>query len=215
MNQIALIDDHKIFSDSLRGLINDFDGFTVCWTAQNGARAIQLLEQDTNTPDIILLDIAMPGINGIEVAKWISENRKNIKILVLTMEEDENSVIQMLKYGIKGYLLKNIGAEELRMALEQVVKFGYYYTPIITSNIHKQIEKRNTEANGPELSDREKELLNHLCSDLSYSDISKKMFLSESTVDTYRARLFEKFEVKNRIGLILKALNLGIIKLQG
>jgi len=215
MNQIALIDDHKIFSDSLGGLINDFEGFAVCWTAQDGAKAIQLLQEDKNTPDIILLDIAMPGINGLEVAKWVSENRKGIKILVLTMEEDENSVIQMLKYGIKGYLLKNIGADELQMALEQVVKFGYYYTPIITSNIHKQIEKRNTEANGPELSDREKELLNHLCSDLSYSDISKKMFLSESTVDTYRARLFEKFEVKNRIGLILKALNLGIIKLQG
>jgi two-component system, NarL family, invasion response regulator UvrY len=213
MTKVALIDDHKIFSDSLEGLINDFDGFRVCWSAQDGAKAIQIMEQGKNEPDIILLDIVMPGINGLEIAKWVFEHKGNIKILALTMEEDDNSVIQMLKYGVKGYLLKNIGSDELRLALEQVVKFGYYYTPIITSNIHKHIEARNTSSMGPELSQREKELLNFLCTEMSYSDISKKMFLSESTVDTYRARLFEKFEVKNRIGLILKALNLGILKL--
>ena len=129
------------------------------------------------------------------------------------MEEDDNSVIQMLQYGVKGYLLKNISPEELHNALKQVVKYGYYYTPIITGNIHKHIEKRILNGNVPEMGDREKELLNHLCTDLSYAEISKKMFLSESTVDTYRARLFEKFEVKNRIGLVLKAVHLGIVTL--
>jgi len=101
----------------------------------------------------------------------------------------------------------------LLTALQQVVKFGYYYTPIITGNIHKQIEKRITHGNAPELGEREKELLNYLCTDMSYAEISKKMFLSESTVDTYRARLFEKFEVKNRIGLVLKAVHVGMVKL--
>ena len=213
MTKVALIDDHAIFCDSLASLINDFDGFTVCWSAQNGMKAIGLLQQINNLPDIILLDIVMPGMSGIEVAKWIFENKKDIKVLALTMEEDDNSVIQMLQYGIKGYLLKSIGAEELLTALKQVAKYGYYYTPIITGNIHKQIEKKITAANVPELTEREKQLLQHLCTDKGYTEISKKMFLSESTVDTYRARLFEKFEVKNRIGLILKAVNLGLIKL--
>ncbi len=214
MTQIALIDDHKIFCDSLASLINDFDGFTVSWTAQNGGKAIQLLEHSQECPDIILLDIKMPGTSGLEVAKWIFENRKDIKVLALTMEEDDNSVVQMLQYGVTGYLLKGIGQEELLNALQQVVKFGYYYTPIITGNIHKQIEKRTNASNAPEMTDREKELLQHLCSsDLNYSEVAKKMYLSESTVDTYRGRLFEKFEVKNRIGLILKAVHFGLVQL--
>ena len=213
MTTIALIDDHKIFSDSLSGLINDFKGFKVAWEAQDGKSAVQRLQQDEAVPDIVLLDIVMPGMSGVEVAKWIFQNKKNTKVLALTMEEDDNSVIQMLQYGVKGYLLKNISSEELHLALEQVVKYGYYYTPIITGNIHKQIEKRISNRNLPEMSEREKELLDYLCTDMSYAEISKKIFLSESTVDTYRARLFEKFEVKNRIGLVLKAAHLGLVTL--
>jgi DNA-binding NarL/FixJ family response regulator len=213
MTTVALVDDHKIFSDSLAGLINDFEGFTVCWTEQDGMRAIEQMKQDAALPDIVLLDILMPGISGTEVAKWIFENKKDIKVLALTMEEDDNSVIQMLQYGVKGYLLKSIGAEELLIALQHVVKFGYYYTPIITSNIHKHVTLKIQPASSPELTDREKELLNYLCTEMGYAAIAKKMFLSESTVDTYRARLFEKFEVKNRIGLILKAANMGLVKL--
>jgi DNA-binding NarL/FixJ family response regulator len=213
MTKVALIDDHAIFCDSLSSLINDFEAFSICWTARDGKTAIDLLTQTDKLPDIILLDIIMPGMNGIEVAKWIYENRKSIKVLALTMEEDDNSVIQMLQYGVKGYLLKTIGSEELLTALQQVVKYGYYYTPIITGNIHKQVEKKRIAANVPELSDRETELLHYLCTEMTYAEIAKKMFLSESTIDTYRARLFEKFEVKNRIGLMLKAINLGIVKL--
>lgn len=213
MTQIAIIDDHKIFCDSLEGLINDFEGFHVKWCVQEGSKAINLLQDDHNLPDVVLLDIVMPGMNGVEIAKWIYENKKEIKVLALTMEEDDNSVIQMLQYGVKGYLLKNISSEELHAALEQVVKYGYYYTPIITGNIHKHIEKKILNKNVPEMSGREKELLDYLCTDMSYAEISKKVFLSESTIDTYRARLFEKFEVKNRIGLVLKAAHLGLVAL--
>ena len=213
MTTIALVDDHKIFSDSLAGLINDFEGFTVCWTAQDGVHAIERLQQRGALPDIMLLDIVMTGMSGIEVAKWIVENKKKVHVLALTMEEDENSVIQMLQYGVRGYLLKSIGAEELLFALQQVVKFGYYYTPIITSNIHKHVTRKQEQPIAPELTAREKELLDYLCSDMAYAAIAKKMFLSNSTVETYRARLFEKFEVKNRIGLILKAFHMGLVKL--
>ena len=213
MTTIGLIDDHVIFCDSLSNLINDFEGFSVCWCANNGAKAIQLLEKMQDLPDIILLDINMPGMSGIEVAKWIFENKKEIKVVALTMEEDDNSVIQMLQYGVKGYLLKSVGAEELLTALQQVVKYGYFYTPIITGNIHKQIEKRIHHNQAPDLSNREEELLHLLCTEMSYAEISGKIFLSESTVDTYRARLFEKFEVKNRIGLVIKAVHLGLVAL--
>ena len=213
MTTIAIIDDHKIFCESLAGLLNDFDGFKAIWCVQDGSQAIHLLEDKNNLPDIILLDIVMPGMSGVEVAKWLFENKKEIKVMALTMEEDDNNVIQMLQYGVKGYLLKNISSEELHLALDQVVKYGYYYTPIITGSIHKQIEIKFRNKNVPEFNGREKELLDYLCTDMGYAAIAKKMFLSESTVDTYRARLFEKFEVKNRIGLILKAVHMGLVKL--
>ena len=213
MTTIGLIDDHVIFCDSLSSLINDFEDFSVCWCANSGTQAIQLLKDADCVPEIILLDINMPGMSGIEVAKWIFENKKSIKVVTLTMEEDDNSVIQMLQYGVKGYLLKSVGAEELLTALQQVVKFGYFYTPVITGNIHKQIEKRIVQRNIPELSSREEELLHLLCTEMSYAEISGKIYLSESTIDTYRARLFEKFEVKNRIGLVIKAVHLGMVAL--
>lgn len=208
---VAIADDHIIFTDSLASLINDLEGFKILWTAGDGEKTIKKL-QDDDLPDILLLDINMPGKNGIEVAEWIFTSNKPVHILALTMENDEINIIKMLQYGARGYLLKSISAEELFAALQAIVKYGFYYTPLITRQIGQQLAQKNN-SQTPELKDREKELLQLMCTDLSYSQIAEKMFLSESTVDTYRARLFEKFNVKNRIGLLLKANHLGLVKL--
>ena len=212
MTTIAIADDHKIFCDSLESLINDFEGFSVIWTAQDGDKTVEMLQQPGLAPAILLLDINMPGKNGIEVAEWLYKNNLPVHILALTMENDDNSVVKMLQYGVKGYLLKSVSAEELFNALQSVVKYGFYYTPLITKQIGSQVAQKNKNQ-VPELKDREKELLQYMCSDLSYTEIATKMFLSESTVDTYRARLFEKFNVKNRVGLLLKANAMGLVKL--
>lgn len=212
MTTISIADDHKIFCDSLASLINDLEGFNVIWTAQDGIKTVEKFQQSTQIPDILLLDINMPGKTGIEVAEWLFKNHPDVHILALTMESDEASVIKMLQFGVKGYLLKNIGAEELFNALQSVVRYGFYYTPLISKQIGSQVAKR-TGNTVPELKEREKELLQYMCTDLSYTEIAEKMFLSESTVDTYRGRLFEKFNVKNRIGLLLKASNMGLVKL--
>lgn len=212
MTTVALADDHKIFCDSLVSLINDLDDFDVIWAVHSGEDAIEKLSAEEGLPQILLLDVNMPGKSGLEVARWVAENEIPVSILVLTMEEDDANMIKMLQYGVKGYLLKSVTADELFHALHAVVKYGFYYTPEVTRQIGKQIGKK-TRDRIPDLKEREKELLQHLCSDMSYSEIAQKMFLSESTVDTYRARLFEKFEVKNRIGLLLKANSLGLIKL--
>ncbi len=213
MTTVAIADDHKIFCDSLEALINDFDGFHVAWAVQNGDRVIEMFQQPGDHPQILLLDINMPGRNGIEVAEWLFQNNIPVQVLALTMENDDNSILKMLQYGIKGYLLKNVSAEELLNALQAVVKYGFYYTPLITKQISRQVSKRATTGTIPELKEREKELMQYMCTDMSYTEIAEKMFLSESTVDTYRARLFEKFEVKNRIGLLLKANSMGLVKL--
>jgi DNA-binding NarL/FixJ family response regulator len=212
MPTIALADDHQIFCDSLTALINDLNGFTVLWTASDGEEAINKMQKHVPLPDILLLDINMPKKSGLEVAEWIATNDLPVHVLALTMENDEANIIKMLQFGVRGYLLKNVSAEELFNALEAVAKYGFYYTPLITKQIGKQLSQKST-PQIPELKDREKELLRYMCTDLSYTEIAEKMFLSESTVDTYRARLFEKFDVKNRIGLLLKANSLGLIKL--
>ena len=213
MTTVALIDDHKIFSESLAGLINDSTDFRVVWTAQNGKEGVEHFQIDKILPQILLLDISMPEMDGVAVAKWIFDNKPDLKVIALTMEEDDNKVIQMLQFGVKGYLLKNSGSEELFRALDDVVRFGYYYTPIVTGNIHKHIQKKFLPNSIPDLSSREKEILGFLCTEMSYSEISAKIFLSESTIDTYRARLFDKFEVRNRVGLIIKAVHLGLVEL--
>jgi DNA-binding NarL/FixJ family response regulator len=210
MPTVALVDDHKIFCDSLQSLLSDIEGWQVLWTAQSGGDAIKRLQTDTQVPDILLLDIHMPGKSGIEVAEWISIHRKQVQILVLTMEQDDSNILKMLQYGVRGYVLKDIGVDELIHALESVLKYGYYYTPLVNSVIHKRV---HAQPQIPELREREKELLQYMCSDLSYAEIADKMHLSESTVDSHRAKLFEKFDVKNRIGLLLKANGLGMVKL--
>lgn len=212
MTTVAIADDHKIFCDSLESLINDFDDFKVMWTAQDGDKTIDRLQRSAPLPDILLLDINMPGKNGIEVAEWIFKNNLTVHVLALTMESDDSSVIKMLQYGVKGYLLKNVSAEELCNALQAVIRYGYYFTPLITKQIGNHLAQKNKHLL-PELKDREKELLQYMCTELNYNEIAAKMFLSESTVDTYRAHLFEKFNVKNRIGLLLKAHNMGLVKL--
>ncbi|MFT4024485.1 MAG: response regulator transcription factor, partial [Flavihumibacter sp.] len=126
-----------------------------------------------------LLDINMPGKTGIEVAEWLFNNKPEVHILALTMESDDASVIKMLQFGVKGYLLKNIGAEELFNALQSVVKYGFYYTPLISKQIGNQVAKMSSNK-VPELKGREKELLQFMCTDLSYTEIAEKMFLSES-----------------------------------
>ena len=212
MITIAIADDHTIFSDSLSSLINDLEGFAVIWTAADGEQAIHKLSQPDSLPGILLLDINMPRKNGIDVAEWVFRNKVTVNMLALTMENDEESIIKMLQYGVRGYLLKSISAEELFAALQAVAKYGFYYTPLVTSHINRQLSNQG-KLRVPDLKEKEKELLQLMCTDLSYAQIAEKMFLSESTVDTYRAKLFEKFGVKNRIGLLLKANSMGIVKL--
>src|SRR5690242_11158577 len=146
MTKVALADDHKIFCDSLESLINDFEGFTVVWTALDGVEAIEKLRHEADLPDILLLDINMPRKNGIEVAEWIFTNNKPVHMLALTMEDDETNIIRMLQYGVNGYLLKNVSAADLLAALQAVVKYGFYYTPLISKQIGLQLARRNKQS---------------------------------------------------------------------
>lgn len=198
-------------------MINNFSGFQVIWEANNGLEFIQQLKT-SNAPDIVLLDINMPEMDGYETAIWIKQERPQIKVLALSMYDDEDAIIKMLRYGARGYILKDAEPQELKTALHELVKKGYYYSELVTGtllhSIHKEAEdinKHNPDA--VKLNDRETEFLKLACSELTYKEIADKMCLAPRTIDGYREALFEKLHVKNRIGLVLYALKGGYVSL--
>lgn len=208
--KIALIDDHKLFRDGLSQLINEYAGFQVVIEADNGKDFIGKLE-NASDPDIVLLDINMKDMDGFETAGWIRQNRPAIKVLVLSMYENENSVIRMLRLGARGYVLKDIRKQELQQALSSLVEKGYYYTDHITGRlIHvinnlDEVKKTNPIKEIVSLSTNEIEFLKLACSELTYKEIAEKMNLSAHTIDGYRDSLFEKLNIRSRVGLVLYA----------
>jgi len=217
ITKVALVDDHKLFRKGVAELINNFSGFQVIWEANNGLEFIQQLKT-SNAPDIVLLDINMPEMDGYETAIWIKQERPQIKVLALSMYDDEDAIIKMLRYGARGYILKDAEPQELKTALHELVKKGYYYSELVTGtllhSIHKEAEdinKHNPDA--VKLNDRETEFLKLACSELTYKEIADKMCLAPRTIDGYREALFEKLHVKNRIGLVLYALKGGYVSL--
>jgi two-component system, NarL family, invasion response regulator UvrY len=214
--QVAIVDDHKLFRDGLAELIRNFDGFEVLIEADNGSHFINQVSV-YNIPDIVLLDINMKIMDGFQTAQWLRSYHPDLKFLVLSMYENENSVIRMLKLGARGYILKDIRKIELQQALSSLVTKGYYYTEKLTGRlIHNlgiadEIEQGKPKRELPRLSEREVEFLKLACTELTYKEIAKEMGLSIHTVDSYRDNLFSKFDLKSRAGLVLFAIRNKIV----
>jgi DNA-binding NarL/FixJ family response regulator len=208
---IAIIDDHTLIAKALSGIISNFEHFEVIYDCENGKDFIEKLKIKANIPNIVLLDISMPIMNGFETAKWLKENHPEIKIMALSMQDDDQSVIKMIKNGAHGYLLKNTHPAELEKALTKLIDDGFFYpdwASKIVFNTFNSIEKPSQ--NLPKLSDRELEFLKYTTTDLSYKEIAEKMFCSPRTVEGYRDNLFEKLDLKSRVGLAIYALKNGI-----
>jgi DNA-binding NarL/FixJ family response regulator len=163
------------------------------------------------------MDINMPGMDGFASVQWLNESYPRVKILVVSMIEKEESIVRMLKLGVKGYLSKDVEPKELGEALESVMNKGFYYTDFITGNlIHSLQGDSNTSAKSAALNlmnEREKEFLQLACSEFTYNEIASKMFLSPKTIDGYRNALFEKLNVRSRVGLALYAVKHGLVEL--
>ena len=209
---IVIVDDHVLIAEALAEIIESFSQYKVLYTASNGKMLIEKFKQTKNIPDIVLLDINMPEMDGFETAKWIVEKHPEVLILTLSMQEDEHTLIKMIKIGAKGYLLKNVHRTELEKALDAIVSKGFYYPDWATSKILHNIQDEN---NDPviKLSEREIEFLNYAATELTYKEIGEKMFCSPRTVESYRDALFEKLDLKTRIGLVVYAVKNEIIKI--
>lgn len=208
--QVAVADDHKLLRNGLVRLISSFDGYKVIFEADNGKQIKEKINQHL-VPDIILLDVNMPDMDGYETATWLNKNYPQVKMLALSMFSDENIIIRMLRLGAKGYILKNIEPDELKNALDSVMQKDFYLSEYISGKIISGLHKDLDGGNDPvSFTEKEKEFLKYVCSELTYRDIAEKMFVSHRTVDDYRNGLFEKLKVKTRVGLVMYAIKNGL-----
>ncbi len=196
-------------------LINMFPNYKVLFDASNGRDFISRL-QPSQLPDIVLLDISMPEMDGYVTAKWLLVNYPQIQVLALSTMDAEAAIIKMIKHGAKGYVLKDASPAELKLAFDEVMSKGYFYNEVITRKVMQSInllaDEKNETGIFARLSDRELEFLKSACSEKTYQQIAKEMFVSERTVDGYREALFRKLNVSSRVGLVLFAIKNNLVK---
>lgn len=210
---VAIADDHGLLRTALARLVNSFDEYTVIYEASNGKELKTKVQQNV-IPDIAMLDVNMPEMDGFETAHWLNKNYPQIKILALSMLSDEKTIIKMFRVGAKGYLLKNTSPEELKEALGTLIDKNFYLSDYVSE---KLVSGLNVDAGAEEkeiiLNEKEREFLRLVCSELSYKEIAAQMFLSTRTVDDYRASLFNRLKVHSRVGLVMYAIKNGIVEL--
>jgi len=209
---IAIVDDHSLFASSLEKLINSFPEFRVVFHAKNGLELQEIIKQGGKLPEIILLDINMPVMDGFETAEWIMQNHSKIKILVLSMEDDEQAILKMLRKGAKGYLLKDIHPEILNLALKELINKGYYHSEKVSETL---LHSLSPAEEGELLKFKENELtfIQLACSEMTYKEIAVIMDLSPKTIDGYRQDLFQRLKIKNRVGLVIFALKNDLMQI--
>lgn len=206
---IALVDDHRLFRSGISSLINDFKKYSIIFEAGDGLEMIEKLNFHSN-PKIVLLDINMPRMDGAASANWLRTNRPDIGIIVLSMVGDAEQVLAMVKLGVKGYLLKDSEPHEVQEALEKVALGEVYYPEFVTRHLINNI---NAQPHLIKLNQRELEFLKYAGTELTYKEIADAMNVSARTVDGYRDQLFEKLQIKSRVGLVLYAIKNKLIDL--
>lgn len=210
--KLGIIDDHKIFRNGLKATLEDCEELDLVLEASNGKELVGLLTD--KSPDVLLMDIKMPEMDGIQTATYVHQHYKHIKILALSMFNEDKYIVDMMKAGASGYLLKNAEPEEIIEAISTVYHKGFYFNEHLSITLIKQlvvndhVEQPNNKA---DLNEREIEVLKLVCQECSNQEIADKIFLSVRTVEGYRARLFEKTNSKNLVGLVIYAIKRGII----
>ncbi len=209
---LAIADDHQLFLRSLSILIGSFQSFTIVADALNGKDLLDKIKALKQQPDIVLLDVNMPIMDGVKTAEQIVENYPAVKIVALSMKDDDNTIISMLKAGACAYLLKDIHPDELEKALLEIAAKGFYNADNLNLHYRRMLQKQNAEKLFT-LSDKEKAFLQLACSDFTYKQIAAQMHLSERTIDGYREALFEKLNVQSRTGMALEAIRRNLVVL--
>jgi DNA-binding NarL/FixJ family response regulator len=206
--RVVLVDDHRLFRKGMAELINGFPGYTVEWEAGNGKEFTEHISPH-NLPDVVLLDISMPVMDGFETAQWMEQRFPEVKILALSMYNDDNTILKMLKSGVNGYVLKNADPSELELALKILENEGCYFPNSISNILRPDYEPKKME-----LTARENEFLRLSCSELPLKSFSPFLKVQPRTVEAIRETLFRKLGVSSRVGLVIYAIKNGIYKIE-
>ena len=206
--KLIVTDDHNLFRKGITGMLRLIPDFEVIGEAANGQELLDLLVDIK--PDIILLDLQMPVMDGFQATDKVQEMYPDIKIIIVSMHEEDRFIINLLEKGVNGYLLKDSEAGEVENAIRRVMELGYYYSDFVSKALHRKVlnklpAKQPTFQNKLQVSQREMEVLQLLCEGLSTTEIGDKLFVSPRTVEGHRLRLLEKTESKNTASLVAYA----------
>lgn len=201
---ICLVDDHALFREGIRFLLSKWERIGTIYEAGNGKEVLELLEPCR--PDIILMDIEMPGMNGIEATREVLNIYPQTRIIALSMYADECFYKDMIDAGAKGFLLKNSRFETVKTAISEVLENRSYFSPEILNSILKNMDQPAKKTSNSDLSDREIEVLFHICKGLSNQEIAEQLFISKRTVDKHRENILLKTESKNTAELVVYAI---------
>lgn len=207
--RIGIADDHQLFVKSVSLLLHAIGGFEVVLEAANGHALMDALAKSNQPPDIILLDVNMPLMNGIETAAALIKTYPLIKVVALSMNTDDISLIGMIRNGCCAYLMKDISPAELQKALQEVHSKGYFNSENMQHNMHKLMTQNTQDL----FSEKELQFIKLACSDDTYREIAQQMKVSERSVDMYREKVFEKLGVNTRTGMALEAVRRKIYSL--
>lgn len=214
---IVLVDDHVIIRNGLKELIEKLGAFKISYQFDNGQAFLDALPLNP-MPDLIILDICMPEMNGDRIMEILVEKKIKIPVLILTLNENESLIIKLFRLGVRGYLKKNCTATVLQEALKEIFEKGYYHNEFLTYSLQTNAadaKKNEQEIILAELTTREKEFLKLVCNDkeYTYEQIADKMNVQPRTVDGYRESIFEKFGIKSKTGLVLFVLKHKLLEL--
>ena len=213
--RVALADDHVLLRNALASLIDRFENCKVVVQANNGKELATEISKDI-LPDVVLLDLNIPEMNGFETATWLRDNYPTIHVLMLTMYDSELTLIRLLQAGVKGFLKKDIHPNELKYAIRSVIENGYYYSHNATGkllNLFRSNSEVTTTLHKTMLTETDIRFLQLSCSEMTYKEIAQEMNLNPRGVDNLRDNLFTKLEVKSRVGLAMYAIRHGLVTL--
>lgn len=208
--KVAIVDDHKMFREGIRYILSKTPSYEIVFEAQNGKECLEQLDQQT--PDIILMDISMPVMDGVEATTLITKKNNEAKIIALSMFGDQDYYYKMIHAGVKGFVLKETGSEELEMAIAEVLDGNNYFSQELLRNVIFTIGKEKSK-HAVKFTEREIEVWTLICKGMSNAEIGDELHLSQRTVEGHRANLLRKTDAKNTVALVMYAIKNDIIKL--
>lgn len=208
--KLAIVEDHHLIRKAIIKIVKTLGEYDFTIEASNGKDFVDKYAKLDDKPEICIIDIRMPEMDGFELAYYIKKNISELKVLVLTLYDEEYYLIKMMKYGVNGYLLKNCDPDEIHNALQSISKNSFYYNNIFSKSLKNLVESNVVKLIN--ITDNEKLFLEVCGEDLTYGQIAIKMNKTQRSVEGYKDSLFKKFQVYNRASLVLVAIKLGIIK---